>query len=287
MRRGRTLRARIPRIALALLGALGSPARAWVALAALGLAGCANTAAERDRLAERVRELEAQSQSLSGERDRLAEQVEDLRQERDQLAKQVAALGDAHAQLAARQRELEEKSALATSQEALIHELEAEAAASSIQVDGLTLSLAADSLFAPGSAELTKAGEASLARVADDVRGRPYRVEVQGHTDNVAIKGAAAARYASAWELAGARAARVVRFLAAHGIDSARLSAVSLGAEHPVASNDAADGRAQNRRIEIHLIPLANAGGGAPTSGADATPAGSKPAKPAGSTDVR
>lgn len=259
MRRGSALR---PRASLA-------------ALVALALGGCANTAAERDRLAERVQQLEAQSQSLTGERDRLAEQVEDLRQERDQLAKQVEALGDAHAQLAARQRDLDEKSALAASQEALIHELEAEAAASAIRVEGLTLSLPADSLFAPGSADLSKPGEASLARVAEDLRNRPYRIEVAGHGDNAPIKGAQAARYPTAWELAAARAARVVRFFAAHGLDPGRLSAVSLGAQHPVASNDNPDGRAQNRRIEIRAIPFEDASGGS------AHPAPEKPPPPA------
>jgi flagellar motor protein MotB len=276
--RGTAPRARAPRLALGLARLAPSP---WVALAALGLAplwlaACANTAAERDRLAERVQQLEAQSQSLAGERDRQAEQLEDLRQERDRLAKQASALGDAQAQLAARQRELDEKTALAASQEALIHELEAEASASAIQVEGLALSLAADSLFAPGSADLTKPGEVALARVAGDLRGRPYRIEVQGHGDNGASKGAQAARYPTSWELAGARAARVVRFFAAHGVDPARLSAVSLGAEHPVASNDSADGRAQNRRIEIRAIPLASAPA--------AQPPGSTPAQPAGST---
>ena len=254
-----------------------------LALAALALAACANTAAERDRLAERVQQLEAQSRSLAGERDREAEQLEDLRQERDRLAKQVAVLGDAQAQLAARERELAEKTALAESQEALIRELEAEASGRAIQVEGLALSLAADSLFAPGSADLSKAGEATLARVAEDVRGRPYRIEVQGHGDNSAIRGAQAGRFPSAWDLAGARAARVVRFFAAHGVDPARLSAVSLGAEHPVASNDSAEGRAQNRRIEIRAIPLASEPAGSPPPGA-APAAGSTPAQPAAST---
>lgn len=251
------------------------PRAPLAALALLALGGCANTAAERDRLAERVQQLEAQSQSVGAERDQLAEQVEDLRQERDRLAKQVEELGDVRTQLAARQRELDEKSALAASQEALIHELEAEASASAIRGEGLTLSLAADSLFAPGSADLTRPGEASLARVAEDLRNRPYRVEVAGHGDNAPIKGAQAARYATAWELAAARAARVVRFFAAHGLDPSRLSAVSLGAEHPVASNDKPDGRAQNRRIEIRAIPLEGAPGGS------AQPAPEKPPPPA------
>jgi chemotaxis protein MotB len=251
-------------------------ARALAVLALFALAACANVTAERDRLAERVQQLEAQDKSLQAERDSQAEQLEDLRQERDRLAKQVSELGDAKGELAARQHELEEKSALVESQQALIRELEAEASTNTIQGEGLVTNLAADSLFAPGSADLTPAGETSLARVAGDLRGRPYRIEVMGHVDDAPRKGAAAARYPTAWDLAAARAARVVRFFQSHGLDPARLSAVSLGAQQPVASNESADGRAQNRRIEIRAIPLASAPAAAPsTSAPTAAPTGS------------
>lgn len=234
---------------------------AAVGLAALGLAACANVAAERDRLAERVQQLDAQSQSLAAERDRLAEQVEDLRQERDALAKQAEALERTRSELAARQRELDEKTALAANQEALVKELEAGLAASETQLDrlreGVALTLAAETLFAPGSADLTKEGQAAIKRVAGDLRDKPDRIEVSGYTDAIAPRGALAARYPTNWELAGARAARVVRELAADGVDPARLAAVSMGGQHPVAANDSAEGRAQNRRIEIRLIPPA------------------------------
>ena len=254
-------------------------------LAALGLAACANVVAERDRLAERVQQLDAQSQSLAAERDRLAEQVEDLRQERDELAKRAAALERTRTELAARQRELDEKTALAANQEALVKELEAGLAASETQLDrlreGVALTLAAETLFAPGSVDLTKQGRATLARVATDLRDKPDRVEVSGYTDPGAPKGALAARYPTNWELAGARAARVVRELAANGVDPARLAAVSMGGQHPVAANDSAEGRAQNRRIEIRLIPPA-----AKPSESSAKPAESS-AKPAESSGPR
>lgn len=255
------------------------PLRAARGLAVLvfALAACANVAAERDRLGERVQQLEAQDKSLQAERDSQAEQLEDLRQERDRLAKQVSELGDAKGELAARQHELEEKGALVESQQALIRELEAEASTNTIQGEGLVTNLAADSLFAPGSADLTPAGETSLARVAGDLRGRPYRIEVVGHVDDAPRRGAAAARYPTAWDLAAARAARVVRFFQAHGLDPARLSAVSLGAQQPVASNQSADGRAQNRRIEIRAIPLASAPAASPTTPAPGSPPAAAP----------
>ena len=77
---------------------------------------------------------------------------------------------------------------------------------------------------------------------------------MQGHTDSLAIYGALKARYPTNWELAGARAAGVVRVLEEAGTDPTRLSAVSMGQYQPIASNDTPEGRAENRRIEIRLL---------------------------------
>ena len=63
-------------------------------------------------------------------------------------------------------------------------------------------------------------------------------------------------RYPTNWELAGARAASVVRLFAQSGIDGTRLSAVSRGDTRPVADNRTPQGRALNRRIEIRLRPM-------------------------------
>jgi chemotaxis protein MotB len=76
-------------------------------------------------------------------------------------------------------------------------------------------------------------------------------VRVVGHTDNVPI---ATAQFPSNWELSAARATTVVRFLQSTGVPPERLSAAGRGEFSPVASNDDADGRRKNRRIEITLI---------------------------------
>ena len=81
-------------------------------------------------------------------------------------------------------------------------------------------------------------------------------VRVEGHTDNATIRGRLAQKYPTNWELSTARATNVVRFLQeTTGIDPARLEAVGLGEHHPLASNDTKEGMAQNRRIEIALLP--------------------------------
>ena len=122
--------------------------------------------------------------------------------------------------------------------------------------EGLRLNLSQEILFRSGSAQLNARGREVIGKVAERLAGTPQRIEVQGHTDDVGIQGSLARRYPSNWELAGARAASVVRLLAEHGVSPDRMSAVSFGEFQPVATNDSAEGRAINRRIEIRLLPV-------------------------------
>ncbi len=71
---------------------------------------------------------------------------------------------------------------------------------------------------------------------------------VEAHTDNQPVKDG---RFASNWELAGARASAVVRALAERGVPSARLEARSYGASRPRRPNQTYEGRQSNRRVEI------------------------------------
>ena len=56
------------------------------------------------------------------------------------------------------------------------------------------------------------------------------------------------------------RAQSVAAYLTSRGVRSARLIVVGDGENHPVASNDTADGRAQNRRVELTIVPVAKQG---------------------------
>lgn len=76
-------------------------------------------------------------------------------------------------------------------------------------------------------------------------------IRVEGHTDNWPIRGG---RYSSNWELSSARALEVVRYLSAvSGIDEGKFSALGYGEFRPIASNDTAEGRSKNRRVEIFI----------------------------------
>lgn len=218
-------------------------------------------AKERARLTDQLRRAQASNKSLSGERVELINQLEDLdrsvaklRREREELEINLAAAETERAKLA----EME------GTYQSLVEDLEAELAAGQIQIDqlreGLRLNLSEQILFPSGSAALSRSGAQVIARVAKQLknRNRGYRVGVRGHTDNVPIRGELTRRYPTNWELAGARAASVVRVLEQSGVEATRLAAISMGEHHPVASNDTAQGRARNRRIEIRLVPLEN-----------------------------
>jgi chemotaxis protein MotB len=117
----------------------------------------------------------------------------------------------------------------------------------------MVVELSENILFDSGKADLKKDGELALTEVATVLTSIPDReFQIAGHTDNVPIK---SAKFPSNWELSTARAVRVARYLAAGGVPSSRLSAAGYAESQPVASNDTPEGRAQNRRIEIVLMP--------------------------------
>jgi chemotaxis protein MotB len=107
-------------------------------------------------------------------------------------------------------------------------------------------------LFDSGSAELKDTGKETLRRVAQILAQIPDReFLVAGHTDNVRVRRS----WPSNWELSAARGVVVTRFLAENGVPGPRLAAAGYGPFAPVANNGTPQGREQNRRIEIILMP--------------------------------
>jgi len=120
-----------------------------------------------------------------------------------------------------------------------IDELEAEATER-----GLVLTLG-DVLFATGSAALQGGSNRNLEKLVDFLNSYPDRdVLIEGHTDNVG-----SAQFNQTLSLQ--RAESVHRYLTDHGVQSRRLTVSGLGLERPVASNESATGRQQNRRVEV------------------------------------
>jgi chemotaxis protein MotB len=112
-------------------------------------------------------------------------------------------------------------------------------------------------LFDSGSAQIKAKGREVLLKLADSFRDNQDRtIVVEGHTDNVQIGSALQNRFPTNWELSTARSAAVVRFLQEKGgIEPERMTASGFSFYRPVASNETEEGRKQNRRIEITLVP--------------------------------
>jgi chemotaxis protein MotB len=237
--------------------------------------------AERDELAREKAEvgelagpLEVSNASLESERVRLYDELEDLRVEREALAARRAALehdvmrlseneGRLSDELQATSLALTAASSevrdLQSTYQGLVDDLEIELQKGAIEIEqlreGLRLAVSDEILFASGSARLDPGGVELLQKVATNISKLDYAIDVEGHTDNISIRGSLKKRYPSNWELAGARAASVVRLLERAGINGNRMKAISRASYVPVASNDDEDGRSMNRRIEILLRP--------------------------------
>lgn len=117
----------------------------------------------------------------------------------------------------------------------------------------MVVELAEEILFDSGRADLKSGGKDALEQVAQVLQSIENReFQIAGHTDDVPIK---SRRFPSNWHLSTARAVTVTEHLEKSGVDRNRLSAAGYAETQPVASNETAEGRAQNRRIEIVLMP--------------------------------
>ncbi|MBB6523449.1 flagellar motor protein MotD [Pseudoteredinibacter isoporae] len=112
----------------------------------------------------------------------------------------------------------------------------------------LELKLNSNVLFASASAEPSDAAKELFGQLATKLRGYENQIQIEGYTDNQAIR---SPRFASNWELSSARAATVVKLLIASGVRPQRLSAVGYGEFQPIADNDTVAGRQQNRRVVV------------------------------------
>lgn len=119
--------------------------------------------------------------------------------------------------------------------------------------DGLTISLREAGFYESGSALPDARSAKTLDEIAGQMAAIPYDLRVEGHTDDVPIH---TAQFSSNWELSTARASELVKILITeHGIAPGRLSAAGYAQYHPVASNATAEGRSQNRRVDIIVLP--------------------------------
>ena len=118
--------------------------------------------------------------------------------------------------------------------------------------EGLVVSLREIGFYESGSAQMRASSKGAIDRLAAVLAARAEALRVEGHTDDVPIHNS---HFASNWELSTARASELIKLLVErYHFDPVRLSAAGYAEFHPVSSNDTAEGRARNRRVDIVIL---------------------------------
>ncbi len=234
---------------------------------------------------DQIAQLLEQERNLSQELTVSLEDFEDLRIEHEALEHRANRLEQSELVLSRRLKEQSERlettrnnlnqakgevNRLASTYTTLMADLESEVSSGQIEIEqlreGIRVSVSDEIIFASGSAELDPIGRKVLDKVSQQLLALDHSIEVQGHTDDLGLKASLAERFPSNWELAAARAARVVRLMQEKGIAGERLRVVSFASYRPLVPNGDAESRAQNRRIEIRLKPRSAGGASDPAS---------------------
>ncbi|SHJ96484.1 chemotaxis protein MotB [Malonomonas rubra DSM 5091] len=113
-------------------------------------------------------------------------------------------------------------------------------------------------LFDSGKAEVKPEGKKVLSSLGGVLNQFPDKaLRIEGHTDNVQISSRLIEKFPSNWELSTARATNIVHYLQDQGgVPGERLATCGYSEYQPVADNETPEGRAENRRTEIVLVPF-------------------------------
>jgi chemotaxis protein MotB len=128
------------------------------------------------------------------------------------------------------------------------------------------ISLREAGFFNSGSAMPRPEALGALQKIGASLAGTAYNLRVEGHTDDVPIHNE---QFESNWELSSARANHIGRLLLEfHAIPPEKLSAAGYAEFHPIDTNATAEGRANNRRVDLVVLPRTaiNFAAGAPKS---------------------
>ena len=204
--------------------------------------------------------------ALEAARTNLSEQVEAMSEEKVDLSTQLASERQRSAELdqqlqATRQEKEAALSEVKGTYDRLVAALKGEISQKDIALhqakERLVVTILDRVLFPSGQATLTPEGQRVINKVAAVLaKVHDRRILIEGHTDNVPIGPTLSSRFPTNWELSTARATEVVKYLLSQAqLPPDRLSAVGRADTAPVARNDSEEGRLQNRRIEIILLP--------------------------------
>ncbi|MDT0646858.1 OmpA family protein [Zunongwangia sp. F260] len=240
-----------------------------------------NLTAERNNLAENLSSLQSKYENLKNSYDALEQNssaaiAENSRQNREllaQLEEKENALAAEQIRLEKLQKDLEARSNRINELEGLIAAKDAKMnalkeaiskALTNFEGKGLTVeqrdgkvyvSMENKLLFGSGSWAVNSEGRKAVQQLGEVLAQNPdIAVLIEGHTDNVPYGGSGP--LTDNWDLSTKRATSIVQILKENSnIDPQNLTAAGRGEYAPVASNDTAEGRAKNRRIEVILTP--------------------------------
>ena len=213
---------------------------------------------------KQIADLKDQLQKMGVNLDTINQQLEQTGTTNKQLAKNVEELQQALKEYQERAAQLERIKQRFELLRAKLQKLTELGLKVEIRRNRMVIRLPGDVLFASGDDKLSKEGDKVLDAVADVIRndkqlaGRYF--QVAGHTDNRPLKGG---RFGDNWGLSAMRARQVLLYLVAPvdskegggGLTPERLHAAGYGDTDPVAKNDTDEGRKQNRRVELVLMP--------------------------------
>jgi len=214
-----------------------------------------------DNLAQELAASQALATSLqagAGDKDKLAADLAAANQRIAELDKQLT---ERDKELAGLRGELStEMAKLNEAQRGLVRALRPEIEQGNITVDlnneRLLINLTSSMLFGEGEDQLKPAGTDALKRVGAILKGYPeYKVEVDGHTDNLPIRSSLKKRFPTNKELSEARATNGVTALAEGGVSAGSITSAGYADTKPVAPNATDDGRQKNRRVEVRVTP--------------------------------
>lgn len=222
-----------------------------LAVLVLVLAGCGIS---KDIYWRDVNNLKKQIADVTNENQRLIQEKRKLESELEALAKEKGSLSK---DLREAMRKMEELKAQAAKRKAALEALKdrlrelVAAGKLKVKTEGglIKVEMAEKVLFDVGRYNLKPEGRAALDELTPVLASLPgRRFQVAGHTDDTGSP-------EFNWKLSLNRALEVVLYMIEQGMPPERISAAGFGMYQPVASNDTPEGRAQNRRIEVILVP--------------------------------
>lgn len=199
--------------------------------------------AQRQQQEEQQRRVEAEAQAQA-----LSQQLEQERQARQEAERR-----------ASEQVEAERQARMAAEQRATLALNALQGVKVREEARGVVVTLSGSVLFASGKAELLPASRNRLEEVAKALEKADSPIVIEGHTDSRGTE-----EYNE--ELSRERALAVRDFLVSRGVPAERVEARGMGEYRPVANNTSAEGRANNRRVEI-ILPRNVATSGKRTGG--------------------